>query len=532
MPFRVLYLEDRDASLIIKTIEDGVWSGPDIKVFQEEKVENLPTRLKEGFDLLLADIGFPAEEYKDDNRLSDILAHVSEHSAEWRKNNPELGLASLPVIVYTSLTEDIAECLTEHRHRLYDIWDKSTASPEYVAWRVGVVARDVERHRPGRALQQAIGQLKEAAPWHDRVLYMLRQYRSAWSELDQIQRCGEMVEYIAAQIGCDHSDGEAMWKALAEWELIDRAADRRVRGHARHSLHVFWLGYVVLNEPALRDVWRTAWKSLLKRNSQLKKVDWLSALNGVWFLAAVFHDVGYAAQDAVRVLDAVDRITLLLNLKLVTRKRTPSWGKYKEVAEDILSDFKASDSPGYGQMRSDVKAHFARTVKDRHPDHGCISAGRLAAAKPRTTIAESYLREAARAVALHSMMPAVDVASGLSWDVDPLATLLLLLDQLQTWDRERPEDLKSDWPERAELTHIKITPGQRPRVDLRISYLVRPHVERENEVFEKVEQGLRRVLEHYPIATIRRMQPRLPFDFAVEFFLADTKIDQVVPESG
>ena len=529
MPFRILYLEDRDATLIVDAIHRGDWSGPDIRVIQEEKVENLPRQLKSGFDLLLADIGFPIKGGKDENRLDEILAAVAEHAAEWRRNNPEVGLASLPVIVYTSRKEDIEDCLKQYRHRLYDIWDKATASPEYVAWRVGVVARDVERRRPGRALQQSIEKLNPAVPWHDRVLRMLRQYRSAWSELDQIQRCGDTVKEIAAEIGCE--DGTDMWRALYEWELLDRAADRRVRGHGRHSLHVFWLGYVLINEPSLREIWRKAWKSVLERHPdrEVKKIDWHEALNNTWFLASVFHDVGYAAQDAKGVVAAVHKIASLLHLDLMKIKPNPRWGNYKDIAEDVLSKFENAHGPGYEQLRAAAKADFARSVKEGHPDHGCMSAGRMAAAKSRAaTHADWYLAEAARAVVLHSMIPEV-VSSTISWEVDPLATLLLLLDQLQTWDRERPPELNSDWPERAELTKLEITEGTRPRIDLRVRYLVRSHVEREAEVFDKVEENLRRVLQQLPIATIRRMQPRLPFDIAVEFFLAETKIDQVIP---
>jgi hypothetical protein len=529
MPFRILYLEDRAASRIIETIHGGGWSGLDIEVVQEKKVENLAAQLKTGFDLLLADIGFPNKEFKDVNRLNDILAKVAEHAAEWRMENPELGLASLPVIVYTSRTEEVAQCLKEHRHKLYDIWDKSTASPEYVAWRLGVVARDVERRRPGRVLQQAIEKFKRAAPWHDLVLDMLRQYRSGRSEIDQIGRCGDFVGYIAGEIGC--KDGEAMWQTLAEWELLDRAADRRVRGHARHSLHVFWLGYALINEPLLSEIWRTAWQRVLdlRPDPAVIAINWQIALNNVWFLASVFHDVGYAAQDAIRVVTAVEKIGSLLNLNLITVKKKPTWGKYKETADHVLGTFKSSDAQGYAKFRAEIKARFEKTVKDQSPDHGCMSAGRLVAAQPSTKQAKWYLSEAARAVALHSMMPDVDVPSSMSWDADPLGTLLLLVDQLQTWDRERPEELKSDWPERAELSAVKITSGTQPRIDLRITYLVRPHVEREGEVFYKVEQSLRKVLQRLPIAAIRRMQPRLPFDFAVEFFLADTKIDKVVP---
>ncbi len=524
MTFKILYVEDEDTSKVVAAVESGKWSGPGLQVIPVKSPELLEEALADDVDLILADIGFPAKAGGDKNRLFDILAMVEEHSRS--RSEEEDDQQSIPVIVYTSRTTEL-ESLLLNRRKFYDIWDKSVATPEYVAWRLGTVAREIERARPGRVLQKAIADLTTGASWHTKVLTMLRKYDTGWSEYDQIMRCGESIDEISKVMGCE--DGESMWRAVEQWELIDRSADRRVRGHARHALHVFWLGYVLLNHSAMADVWSVAWARLLEKRSNREAVkgeDAPKALNAIWFFAAVFHDVGYPAQDGANVMKEVLRVGELLDLKWGDAKTMKFGGKYIELATDVFVSMKADGGTGYQVWSSEMIEHFKGTLTRRAPDHGCVSAGRLLGSRFKNSQCEWWLREAARAAALHSAFPSVDVASRISWDSDPMGCLLLVLDQLQTWDRERPEILRDrDWPERAELVDLRIVPGSPPSVEMTIKYLVRRHVEQSKEIFKRVHEEVTKVLNRYPVSVMRDLRGKLPFTLNVKFYLSGKQIE-------
>jgi hypothetical protein len=528
MTFNIVFVENDKKSKVPAAVATKKWGSDTMLLTQVFSPEELEAALNPDVDLVLADIGFPdGEEGPDINRISDILDIVESTSARW-PGSPDAGGHTLPVIVYTSRTFELSMLLQNMRRRLYDIWDKSVATPEYVAWRLGTVARERERARPGRVLQKIIGQLRSGPTWSAHVESMLRKYVFGWGELDQIQQCGGMIGAISDDLACP--DGAKMWDAIERWELIDRAADRRVRGHARHALHVYWLGYILLNDPAMAAVWGSTWATLLEKRAErdkVKTVSYIEALNAIWFFAAIFHDVGYVAQDGPKVVNEVQSVGRAFDFNwAMSDGRNKS--KYLQRADHAFEQLRVAGG-SYQKLADAMETFWAGTQKST-PDHGCASAGRLleAAAEAKNEQTSWWLQEAARAAALHSAFPAVDVPGLVKFDADPIACLLLLLDQLQTWDRERPPSLKDrDWPELAELVSLQIDSGRRPHVRMTIRYIVRRHVEQSKVVFDGVEQQLTAVLRRLPVATMRELKPKLPFDVSVKFYLGDEEMKDV-----
>lgn len=529
MTFRIVYVEDDKATTkrVQEALKNRRWSGEDLQLVPVEHPDQLAAALSPEVDLVLADIGFPDAEGQDQNLVAQILDTAEQTSALW-PGDAELDRPTLPVIVYTARSADL-RMLLDIRRRLYDIWDKSVATPEYVAWRLGTVARELERARPGRVLQKMVDALPDGPSWRGGVEGMLRKYSSGWSELDQIARCGDSVSAISSELGCD--EGRDMWDVIEQWELIDRAADHRVRGHARHALHVFWLGYVLINLSELATAWETAWQTLLDKRpnrDDVKSVAWREAINAMWFFTAVFHDVGYAAQDAASVVTAIEHVSNLFDTKWLEPKNAKP-GRYLERVEDVFASLRTTSLGSYQTLAEKMEAHWKGSSKNKTPDHGCASAGRLLGANSKDKKCSWWLREAARAVALHSAFPKVDVPALIDFENDPIACLLLLLDQLQTWDRERPEKLaERDWPERAELVDLTIDTTQ--SINLKVRYIVRRHVEHNAIVFARVDEALTKVLQRLPIAVMRELRAKLPFHIHVDFLLSEKLLDTVAAQ--
>lgn len=523
MTFRVIYVEDEpdDVKRVKTATATRRWTEMDLEVVHVDDPSKLADALNWDVDLVLADVGFANAEKGDDDRLSEILDAVRMAS------NPigaPAGDATIPVIVYTQRTDDLEKLLHDRRRDLYDIWDKAVATPEYVAWRLGKVARELERIRPARLLQKLVAALAHGPSWHPIVKEMLAMYGTGWNEVDQISRCGESIKRIATTLGCP--DGETMWQQIADWELIDRAANRRVRGHARHALQVFWLGYVILNDDKMRSLWEGVWKKLMSKRPNADLVEsagWREGLNAIWFFTSVFHDVGYVLQDGQAVVEAVGKAAK--NYDVVWFIEGQADGpRYVPLVTDAFEAIKQTE--GYAELHTALTKFWDDTHAAGKPDHGCASAARILGARKSNTKCNWWLTEAGRAAALHSAFDKVPVPSLISFPDDPIACLLLMLDQLQTWDRERPEKLlEEDWPERAELVELAIGPKQ--RIAMSIRYIVRPHVELSAPLFKRVEGKLGDVLDKFPVAMFRALGAKLPFKVEVKFLLAEKEIRRV-----
>ena len=194
------------------------------------------------FDVILADMYFndPNTGEEDTvNRLNDIIKYVDE----WCKS--QNNRTTIPIIAYTGIGT-LEQCLIEQEN-LYDIWDKNTFSKEYVFWRLSNLSIDMSRYQPPDAfLQNLIRNMKTGSTWHNKVKEMTIDYQSALTEYDQINRVKGPICLIANSFDTEETCSE-MWDVMEKSEAISRALSKSVRGHARHAINVFWLGYYILN---------------------------------------------------------------------------------------------------------------------------------------------------------------------------------------------------------------------------------------------------------------------------------------------
>src|ERR1043166_2538213 len=190
MNLNLIYVEDvnRDYERIEKAIDAHNKQGGDIQLSMTRAKfpEDVAPLLHLDTDLILADVFFDKSKRGTApiNRIEDIVKIVRQWEEKYGIPRP------IPIVAYTGWSDSLKELL-EHRKQLFDIWDKSTASPEYVAWRLSELAITLARFQPDSLIQRLIISMPSGANWHKHVVQMAKDYASGWTESDQIHRAGQ-----------------------------------------------------------------------------------------------------------------------------------------------------------------------------------------------------------------------------------------------------------------------------------------------------------------------------------------------------
>ncbi|UCH92510.1 MAG: hypothetical protein JSV88_19745 [Candidatus Aminicenantes bacterium] len=539
MSFYILYIEDESKDWI--NLEKAVKSynkkkPPPTEQIYIERVENpeeLEKKMNHRIDIILADMLFwDSKAEREENRLLEIVKKVKD----WVKKN-DAG-RPIPIIAYTIQGEEALQL--EAKEDLYDIWDKKTAPPEYVTWRLSNLSRELSRIRPDALIQTKIRtdiNLSDCVSWHMHVLDMIRRYDEGWTERDQIERAGNSIQTIAQKLN-SWEDCQPMWDVVTKWELFGRAVSRRARGHARHVINVFWLGYYLLHHKHLRDFFVNKWKVLKDERSKMapiSKENSFEAINNVWFYTGIFHDIAgclekYSETNNIReeIYSTFDKLELKIpQIKYFAKDDICKQG------DALLHEFE-------GPLQTQLKAAWEESLKEEKADHGMLAALNL-----RKNIMDRrqacYAREAARAISIHNLIGRFKevIIENLTWEEEPFACLLLLCDQIQTWDRERGDRKLSDKdePERAELSELDIElrdselNEKRLHIKISIDYISPEHLKYAPEIYERVKDDLNFILRDKPRRALNKIAKPWPFSFEVKFSLnkdpleADITID-------
>jgi hypothetical protein len=571
--YDVIYVEDdledwKELSQAVMERNETAKSLP-LRVQWAQSPEKLDSMLSLSTRLVLADVFFPTSSLNNLDqveRLDDIIDAVRR----WGNSQRSIQLIDedaqpprlLPIIAYTRRSPAALEyCLAKERRKyLYDIWDKSTASPEYAAWRLSEISKDLSRRRPDALSQRLIREMKkgDGVSWHNAVVDMTKRYDEGWSEQDQIERAGASIETIAFKLNVGNECGP-MWNAMTRWEALSRAVSSKTRGHARHVINVFWLGYYFLNHEYLRNKFIEYWERLKNNRKNMNDVKDdipIEALCNTWFYAGLFHDVGGIAEKSFSV-GAFERelksifsdITPLTTTEWMTLNQYVSGSKrlLQKTDDDLLTnahrvvakskeEFMSNVEPWLNEFANPliplIRPVVENSIARNEPDQGVIAALHLRR-KINKGRQECYAREGARAISMHNLFPKLGNGTDMlpiSWEDEPFVCLLLLCDQLQTWDRERgTEALKdSDQPSRAELSSIEITEDNgRPLISIAIDYIAPVHVDRSYELCLRVHDELTQILHNNPYRALNRIQKPWPFDLHVQCTLSGERLEDM-----
>jgi hypothetical protein len=520
MIFKVLYVEDDvlDAQALESAFAKTSTQS-DARALEIETISSpskIDKKLDDSFDVVLADVHFRNAEGKEADCLDEIIRAVARWSSANGVTKP------LPIIAYTGQGSAALEACLKRREKLYDIWDKSVADPAYVVWRFSQLALELSRKRPDALLQKYIRNMHSGARWHERVVEMSRGYSNAWTELDQIVRAGSAINSILESLGT-YDSCKQCWQVMQQWEALGRAVSRGTRGHARHVINVFWLGYYLLNHSMLTGLFRKAWSNAAanRRNaSALINMPPEEVLNDAWVYAGLFHDVAGCVEKRKDVELKANKLYAVFHQVIPPHQKSDTGGKmpneWGDSADELLYDLPEG-------VRKAVRPGWLSSLAANEPDHGVVAATYLASIKCNGD-QPVCLREAARATAVHNLIGKLVATPEplLSWAAEPLACLLTLCDQLQTWDRERADEtiMDSDWPNRAELTELKVTqksPG-RMKLFMAIDYLAPQHLDYDPVIFQRVKISLSDILRENPNRTLRRISD-WPFELEIRFSL-------------
>ena len=532
MTLKILYVEndDRDFQELHRSIGEfnKNYSPEKLDIKRSYDPEQMRDMLDPQYDVVLADVYFndPKTKQRDKiPRLKDIIDFMIKWSKE--NNNGRI----IPIIAYSGVAT-LTECL-KNKHFLYDIWDKNTTSVEYVTWRLSKLAIDVSRINNDACLQKLIREMQKGASWHEYVKEMTIDYDSAWTEFDQIERAGRSIKKIS-NIFNTFEVCSKMWNVMEKSDAIARAFSRKVRGHSRHAINVFWLGYCLIHSSLLQNLFVNFYDLLLQNRQDMMKVskdEPIEALSNIWFYAGLFHDIGISIEKSKEqyeyqkmMIDMFGEYALALP-ELVNKKSN-------NLNDNIMKIMYTVEEG----LRKLMIEYFLKSIKDNKPDHGLVAANYLLNNIIKDKRQQLFAAEASRAILFHSIACSLDIGDQFlfSWEREPITCLLLLCDQLQTWDRER-EDKKlsdDDKPERAELLDLRITEDKKKntitkKISIYIDYIVEPHVLRYPDIYQRVKNNLETVILEKPNVSLKRIATPWPFSANVIFSLGRNKFLEI-----
>ncbi len=399
MSFNILYVEDLeiDWEPVRRVIEEqkDPWS-ESLCIERAKNPEEMKQKLGLRFDFVIADVYFRDSGGIEEDRLDDIIGIVGEWSAAE-------GVRPLPIVAYTGKGNPALKDCLRRKDFLYDIWDKNTAGPEYIAWRLSQVAVAISRARPDALLQRLIREMTPAVSWHENVVDMVRGYNAGWTEYDQIERASTPILGIARSLDVFEQCQRA-WESMTGWEFVGRSVSHAMRGHGRHVINVFWLGYFLLNHELLKPVFEKAWKRALGQRKNMAPVsdaNPLESLNNAWFLAGLFHDIGVCLEKSfkagARIVELLEPFSDIMRPAL--KIESAALGGLLSKAKPFIAE--QFDDP----MATYVRKALERSTKDQEPDQGIVAALYLNSMLNDGSPLSCLAREAARAAALHNLFP-------------------------------------------------------------------------------------------------------------------------------
>ena len=279
---------------------------------------------------------------------------------------------------------------------------------------------------------------------------------------------------------------DMMKRMFANSDLFALGVSPSMRGHLEHVLYVYFTGYVICHRlPGFKEQVLDAVKKLLGDAYTSNDSDRLWDLfQFAWIIAATLHDTGYALELSPEAFGKTKEV--LSDFRFAKcNKKLPA-----EIAVTIDWDLatkadaafqRVLESLGYSEIaKSWIKDHgvFKDDKKRDRVNHG-VAGGAIfierfysecSAMASNDPVLVKFMEWAGTAMALHSLkVPGKKCGTRLSLDRDPLAFLLLLCDELQLWNRDRPDDSQSNSRiRRSELEKLEISTD---RIEAFISHI-------------------------------------------------------------
>jgi len=253
-----------------------------------------------------------------------------------------------------------------------------------------------------------------------------------------------------------------LFSVFRDFDTVFTILERK--GHFVHQFEVFLLGWYLIGRLLMTD----------RGPSLISRFDSIETLFNAWLLASTAHDFGYPLQIAGELSKKVAELYDGIYMQNLSNRYSSILQKYRLDSEKALIEVKVRSGSARKSLTLNIEKFLSGGIKDalrvnagdlkelqrvlrRKRNHGYISSmilcrsliGHLSESGVWNLKSHKWridnLRMAASAIALHGL-PAKEeeYIKKISFDANPLAYLLLVIDHLQEWDRSvRPH---KKWP--------------------------------------------------------------------------------------
>lgn len=278
---------------------------------------------------------------------------------------------------------------------------------------------------------------------------------------------------------------DEMKRVFSSNDLLALGTIPAMRGHLEHVLHVYFTGYVLSHSiPSFREWVMGAVKDLIGRDYEHgKEEEYWGLFQFAWLAAATLHDAAYPLEILPDVLVRLQSIASTFpfasfdgGVAVVSAQSVDlaqkGGDRAKKAFESILGVLYRGVAPPEWIIQQAV---FAGGSGQRRFNHGVLAGAMYVAAAEKwegfsgqSAQTPLFNRWAGVAMALHSLKMA-DEGAGvhIALRKDPLSFLLSLCDELQVWNRNRPDDTAGTGSfKRVELAELELSDDTvRARID-------------------------------------------------------------------
>lgn len=276
-------------------------------------------------------------------------------------------------------------------------------------------------------------------------------------------------------------------------ELLTLSLDFSMRGHLDHVLYVYYTGYLLSHSiDNFRDYVLGAVKKLVGPDyDESKSENYWDMFQFAWLVCATLHDTAYPIEVLPNVRKRCEDIIKVcpfaeFNSKTPAKIETKRINWTESSASEAEGGFKdvlfklTGDDQLFDWLRKNSKFKDSDGVS--HFNHGIVSGILFLGEVSKWDELSGQPKElpvfngwAATAMALHALKKAKSSKEhSVSLSVDPLSFLLLLSDELQVWNRNRPnENIVASGFRRIELTDLQV---EGESISARLDYVPKPEM--------------------------------------------------------
>lgn len=523
-PIKILYIEHSKKTVGFKAAMESANAQVDLLPYPEEN--KLKRMLKEKhYDLVVTDAYFLREnvEHNYDNEEDGeyLLGKVI-------KIVRNIDNKRIKIAVHTFFSNPLlqnSDKVADLDHVDY-IWDKRVSSDNLTYWQVKRIHEEIDKKFPEHTLVDSLILLLSThknLPFSDELNNILNIYRRKAGEVEQIESVKTDLSKIAQKFGF-HKQFRDLFEFITKAEPLNVAGNPSAWGHLRHVLNVYWLGYFFLNSGVINI--ESTYDQIFSENDKesLDIDDKSKTINFIWFLSSLFHDLGLPAERVVKISEgSIELLKVYPGIALAIKQTPDVHSIYANFQDDLDKIFSSTT----GKLNVWVHGCIRKLNEENKLDHGLVSGVTLF--RSLSGKDKQIVDKSSECVSFHNLVNKYSNhnSSGVSFNKNPLACLLILCDQLEVWDRETGlGGYFSGQPiESYELRKLSYNTAEN-RFDLEINYIPYRFISPVGDEIDKIRDSLYVFLtEHVePVLDLINFKEVFSVDIQIAYFL-DGRID-------